>query len=602
MKTTWLLLAPATLLIACGPTPPARAPAPEAGGAESDVVVPVEPLSADEAARRIDDIADAYVAAYFRRHPESATIEGVEGADHGALDDNSLNAVAAWRGAQRELLADLAAVDTSALEPGSRGRVTYHFLREVLESHLGREVCRMELWNVSPTWTGWQAEKAFLATIQPVGTPELRDAALARFGALDAWIETEIQNLREGLGRGYSEPRTNVRAVIEQMDGLLVDDPTASPFYAPALRDTTPAFRQAMASLVANEINPAVRRYRDFLQQEYLPRAREEIGVSAHPDGARCYAAAVRYHTSLRLPAERIHEIGLAQMEMIREEMAEIARSEFGTEDVAEALRRVRAQPEYRFRSRQHMLDYARDALQRAKLEVPDWFGILPKADVVVEPYPAFQEKSAPGGEYMGPSDDLSRPGVYRINLYEADRQSIAGLEATAFHETYPGHHLQIAIAKERTDTHPVQKYFGTSGFIEGWALYAERLAEEMGIYSGEVDLLGLLSNEALRAARLVVDPGMHMLGWSRQQAVDYILAHTAESPARAAAEVDRYIAVPGQATAYMLGSLEIRRLRDLAERELGEDFDVRDFHDLVLEDGAVTLRMLEGKVGRWAR
>lgn len=604
MTRSRLVLAVLVLSAACGRLPSPGSPPERVGAQPAPTVLAaepeIEPMEPEDAARRIEEVADLYVASYFLRHPESATAEGVEGADHAALTDNSLDALAGWRSAQRDMLADLAAVDTSGLEPGSRARVTYDFLREVLEADLGRAVCRMELWDVSPTWTGWQARMAFLAGIQPVGTAALREAALERFAGLAGWIDTEISNLREGLGQGYSEPVNNVRAVIEQVDGLLVEDPTTSPFYGPALRDSTPAFQQAMAQVVRERIQPAITRYRDFLRDEYLPRARQEIGVRANPDGADCYRAAVRYHTSLHVPAERIHRTGLEQMALIRSEMGQIARG-MGAPDVADALRRVREDPRYTFDSREHMLEYARAAVERAQAEAPAWFSVVPEAEVVVEPYPAFQEKSAPGGEYMAPSDDLTRPGVYRINLYEAEQQSIAGLEATAFHETYPGHHLQIALAKEHAQTHPVQKYFGSSGFVEGWGLYAERLADEMELYSGDVDRLGLLSNEALRATRLVVDAGMHMMGWSRQRAIDYILANTAESPARAAAEVDRYIAVPGQATAYMLGNLEIRRLRALARERLGVRFDIQEFHERVLEDGAVTLRMLERKVERWS-
>jgi uncharacterized protein (DUF885 family) len=280
--------------------------------------------------------------------------------------------------------------------------------------------------------------------------------------------------------------------------------------------------------------------------------------------------------------------------------MVEIGRRGFGTEEVRELLAKVQ-QPPYTFTSRQHIVDHATAAVRRAEAAAPAWFGILPRAEVRVVPYPEFREASAPGGEYQAASDDGSRPGTYYINTYQAELQSRAGIEATAFHEAYPGHHLQNAIAKERRDTHPVQRYFGSSGYGEGWALYTERLADEMGVYSGDVDRLGLLSNEALRAGRLVVDSGMHALGWSRQQAIDYLAAHTAETPGRIAAEVDRYIAVPGQATAYMVGNLEIRRLRELAQSRLGERFRVQDFHDRVLEDGAVTLSMLRAKIERWS-
>jgi uncharacterized protein (DUF885 family) len=227
----------------------------------------------------------------------------------------------------------------------------------------------------------------------------------------------------------------------------------------------------------------------------------------------------------------------------------------------------------------------------------------VPKARVAIQPYAPFQEKAAPGGQYNSPSDDGKRPGTYLINTYDADKQSRAGgLESTAYHETYPGHHLQIAIAKEQPGAHAIARYFFSGAFVEGWGLYAERLADEMGLFSSDIDRIGMLSNQALRAARLVVDSGMHELGWTRQQAIDYVLANTGEERSSAIAEIDRYIAVPGQATSYMLGNLEIRRLRELSERELSAKFDVKSFHDRVLEDGGVTLAMLNGKIGTWLK
>jgi uncharacterized protein (DUF885 family) len=218
---------------------------------------------------------------------------------------------------------------------------------------------------------------------------------------------------------------------------------------------------------------------------------------------------------------------------------------------------------------------------------------------MVVEPYPPFLEKTAPGGQAIPPSAD-GAPGKYMVNAYDATSQSRAGLESTAFHEAYPGHHMQLALALEKDGLHPISRYFFLSGFGEGWALYTERLADEMGLFSGDIDRLGLYSNEALRAARLVVDSGMHVLGWSRQQAIDYLLANTTETPDRATAEIDRYIAVPGQATAYMIGNLEIRKLRTEAEAALGAKFDVKAFHDALLEDGSMPLWALREKIERW--
>jgi uncharacterized protein (DUF885 family) len=287
-------------------------------------------------------------------------------------------------------------------------------------------------------------------------------------------------------------------------------------------------------------------------------------------------------------------------MEKIQAEMLQIARRSFGTDDVPALLERLRTDTAFTFRSREQILTYVDSAIARSKREMPRWFGRLPQADVVVEPYLPFEERSAAGASYEQPAADGSRPGRYRINLFEPEKQSRAGMESTAFHEAIPGHHLQLALAMERPQAHLITRMLGNSGFSEGWGLYAERLADEMGLFSGDVDRLGLLSNEALRAARMVVDPGMHVMGWTRQQAVDYMIRHTAEPRSGVENEVDRYIAWPGQATAYMTGMLEIRRLRETAERELGPRFDIRAFHDRVLEDGTVPLPLLREKIERW--
>jgi uncharacterized protein (DUF885 family) len=218
---------------------------------------------------------------------------------------------------------------------------------------------------------------------------------------------------------------------------------------------------------------------------------------------------------------------------------------------------------------------------------------------MIVKPFPAYQQASG-GGFYSSGSVDGSRPGTYEIGTYRPETISRAGVEATAFHEGYPGHHLQMSVAIFGGDVHPILRYMYVAGMAEGWGLYCERLADEMGLYSSDLDRLGMLSNEAMRAARLVVDPGMHALGWSREQAVAYMLDHTAESRGSVESEVDRYIAVPGQATAYLTGSLEIQRLRRVAEQELGDDFDIKGFHDRVLGNGAVSLPMLGDEIAVW--
>lgn len=566
------------------------------GGARTASAPPPGPAPA---AAQVNRIADAYVAAYFDAFPHQATLLGVAGNWDDRLPDISPRARARWEAVQDTTLAELEAVDTAVLAPGSAAAITQRFLRELIGNAVAFRACATELWNVSPTWTGWQQELAGVADAQPVATPAQRDAAHRRYAALPRYLEQETANLRAGLRRGYSAPRGNVRAVIRQMDALLAAPVAESPFVAIA-PDTAAKFRARMAALETGAIRPAIRRYRAFLADEYLPRAREAVGVDANPEGAACYPAAIRHHATVAVSPEEVHRIGLEQMAKIRTEMQGIARRSFGTDDVDAVLQRLRTDPRYTFTSREQKLAAARAAVERARAAVPRWFGLLPNAEVVVEPVAGFAEESAPGGFYNPPAEDGSRPGIYYINLYKAAGSPRAGLESTAFHETYPGHHLQGGVALERGELHPAQRYFYLSGFGEGWGLYSERLADEMGLFGSDVDRMGLLSNEALRAARLVVDAGMHALGWSRQQAIDYMLRNTAESEASVTAEVDRYIAVPGQATSYMLGNLEIRRLRAFAERELGDAFDIREFHDRVLEDGAVPLMVLRAKIERW--
>ena len=560
------------------------------GGATPD-----EP--AGDAAEEVNGLADGYVEAFFEAHPYYAVTYGAEDRHPDQLIDHSLPARARWEQREDDLLARLRGIDLASIE-GRPEAATYKFLQNLLEASQGFRVCRSELWNVSPTFTGWQGDITLAAGQQPVETPAQREAALARYGRLPQYLDDEIANLQEGLRRGYTAPAHNVRTVLEQMNAML-DAPVADSAFVRMAPDDAPDFRAALEEVETSRIRPAIRKYRDFLEATYLPTARDAIGVSANPDGEACYRAAVRYWATVEMSAQEVHDLGLAQMAIIQAQMREIGERGFGVSDPAKLLALVKTDPQYRFDSREGLIAYAQAAVDRAREALPRAFGRIPSAPVVIEPYPPFLEKSAPAGQAFPPTAD-GKPGKYMINAYNATEQSRAGLESTAFHETYPGHHLQVAVALEREGLHDVSRLFFLSGFGEGWALYSERLADEMALFSGDVDRLGLLSNEALRAARLVVDSGMHALGWSRDRAVEYLLAHTTETAARANAEIDRYIAVPGQATAYMIGNLEIRRLRELAETRLGDRFDLRAFHDLVLEDGAVPLWVLAEKVERW--
>ncbi len=548
-------------------------------------------------AKRVNEVADGYVRSYLAAFPESSLSIGARDPHPDQLGDHSLPAMKRWEQREDELLAELTKIDVAPLE-GRPEALTFRFMQHLLESSVGFRACRTELWNVSPTWTGWQAALPATAGMESTDTPAKQQNAFARWSQVPKYLDDEIENLREGMKAGYTAPRGNVQSVINQVEGLLSGPVSSSPFVQMAKADA-PKFKAQLEELERTKIRPAIARYRDFLKTTYLPAARTAIGVRANPNGLACYAAAVKYHATVDMTPEQIHQVGTSEMAKIQAEMKEIGKRAFGTDDPKAVLKLAKTDPKYRFKSRNELITFAEAAVARAKAEMPKWFGYVPGAPVIVEPYPSYLEKTAPGGQAIPPSAD-GKPGKYLINAYKATEQSRAGLESTAFHEAYPGHHMQMAIALEQENLHPAQRYFFLSGFGEGWGLYAERLSDEMGLFSSDVDRLGLLSNEALRAARLVVDSGMHAMGWTRQQAIDYLVAHTTETQSRAEAEIDRYIAVPGQATAYLIGNLEIRRLREDARQKLGAKFNIKDFHDLVLEDGSMPLWVLREKVERW--
>jgi uncharacterized protein (DUF885 family) len=365
-------------------------------------------------------------------------------------------------------------------------------------------------------------------------------------------------------------------------------------------RDSAPGFREDVVRIVESEVVPAMRRYRAFLAGEYLPRARTTTDLASIPGGAACYQALVRSATTLDVEPKALYDTGHAEMARIDSAMREIATRSFGTSDVPALLARMREDPAFKFRTREEIIETATAAAARAKAAMPRWFGRLPKADFIVDPCLPYEEESGCPGSYVAPAADGSRPGRYRLNAGNPAGEPRAWAEGVAFHEGIPGHHLEIALAMEREGAHPLQRFSGFSGYSEGWALYAEKLALEMDLYSSDLMRFGEWGEQGLRAARLVVDPGLHVFGWTRERAIDYMLQHLTLSRRTIESEVDRYIVNPGQATSYMTGRLEIEQLRREAERRLGDRFDIREFHDQVLSSGSVPLGQLRRQVGEW--
>ncbi len=553
----------------------------------------------DSLAGRVRQVADSYLAAYFERHPDEATLDGVAGGPDDRLPDDSPLALAAWQAREDAWLAELRAIDPAPFG-GRPEAVAYGVMRDALEGAIATRVCRHELWNVGHTGNGAIAIITSLTSLQPVGTEVARRQTLARWRAIPPYLASEEENQRTGLRLGFSAPRGNVRISVTQLDSLLGTPLERSPLLDPARRDTTPAFRVELERVLTTDVLPALRGYRDFLERDYLPRARSAIGVSANPDGAACYRASIRATTGFDLSPDAVRRLGIATVAALEAEMRVIARRSFRTRDVGALLERLRTGAAFTFRSRRAMLDAARGAVLRAKAAMPAWFGRLPRADIVVEPYPAFRERESVG-EWNPPAEDGSRPGIYFLSTYDPGHKARADLEALTFHETIPGHHLQGSIALERGQAIPaIARYFWSPGFGEGWAEYAEQLADEMGLYSSDTARLGALADITLSAALLVVDTGINAFGWTREQGIAYIRDHTRVPRLRAAVPVDRYPIWPAQGLSYALGRLEIRRLRAAATRALGSRFDVRAFHDRVLADGAVPLPLLRKNIERW--
>ena len=548
------------------------------------------------AGARVAEIASEFVAAWFEHYPAQGAEAGYPRAPLDHFGDNSRESNARFDARIDAWLEELDRMDPAALADRSAAR-TWMFTTERMRAIVDKRVCRMELWNISPTWTGWQSRMISALAVQPVETDGEKNAALARARDIPRYVDTEIGNLRRGLEAGYLAPASNVTAVLAQMDSLIGTPVQESPFSSPATRSDDEAFADAYREVVEARIVPALLRYRDFLADSYA--GRELIGVAANPDGEACYEASARYYSSLRISAEDIHRTGLSQMSRIRAEMLAVAEEHFGTSDLQALFDELRTNPEYTFASEQDMLDYVDAAVARAESAMDEWFRSVPPSRLVVYPAPAF-EKDSGGGFYSAGSDPNELVGYYKVGTWNPTGISKAGTESTAFHESWPGHHLDNIITLSNASLHEIQKYTYIAGMGEGWALYSERLADEIGLYSSEIARLGMLSNEAYRAGRLVVDTGMHVMGWKRQDAIDYMLENTAEGVDSLTYEIDRYAAVPGQATAYLLGSLEIQRLRRHAESRLGERFDIRDFHDRILRNGAVTLPMLATAVDEW--
>jgi len=539
----------------------------------------------------LDQLAADYWEAFLERHPVQATALGDRRYDD-RLDDETLTGRGAWARRLEELEARLAVL------PDGGDPVTRAALAESLRTDMAFLDADLGSFSVDPM-DGLQAALLSIPSYQLIRTAAEADALLARWRAMPAALDVAVDRLRGGLRAGRTGVATPVAKVVEQIDDLLARPDADWPLATPA--EQAPEIRDELLRVIGEEIRPAYRRFRAFLADELMPHARpdDRPGLLHVPDGQDAYRLLARAHTSLDTPPEEIHAIGLAEIERIDGEFVELGARLLATDGLAATLRALREAPVLHFTTRDEVFETAVRSLERANAAIPDWFGRLPKAPCEVVRMPEHEEKHSTIAYYREPSADGSRPGQHFINTYAPETRPRYEAETLAFHESVPGHHLQLAIMQELEDLPAFRRFNGCTAYIEGWGLYTERLSEEMGLLSGDLDRFGVLSFDAWRASRLVVDTGIHALGWTRQQAIDCMLAHTALGENNVANEVDRYIVWPGQALAYKLGQLELLRLRAEARERLGDRFDIRRFHDVVLGSGALPLPVLRQVVER---
>jgi uncharacterized protein (DUF885 family) len=539
-------------------------------------------------------LSDAYVAAYMEAFPEWATVLGYPRAQHGRLSDHSLAGVARWQAQEDAFLAKARALPS--FTPGSRAWVARGILISRLESAIAVRPCRDELWSVGSI-SGWPFVYQQFAAAQPVGSEATRTEAIQRLHRLAEAVDVEITNQREGLRLGYIANRENTERMVRELEGLLSLPAGRWPVLITADNDGTPKFREALIAVVRDELLPATRRHRDFLASDYLPKARASFGVGGIPAGEACYRGAIRRGTTQEMSPKELHALGLKRLEELRTELAAVGEKAFGTNDLRQ-IRGVldRSKPVV---SPETAMARASAAVERARLQLPRAFHRLPRGKLVVLPIPEFQAKEGATAHYSGAMKDGAYDGIYWFNTLLPPRPNN---EATAFHEGVPGHHLQHALAAEGGDAPDIARYTRNTPYVEGWALYAERLADELGVYSSEEARAGMVLSEVFRAARLVVDTGIHAMGWSREQALSFLLVSVSDNRKLYEGEVDRYSAWPGQALGYMVGALEIRKLREDARATLGPRFDLAAFHDLVLEGGSLPMPMLRERVTLWAK
>jgi uncharacterized protein (DUF885 family) len=548
-------------------------------------------------------------------YPVMATFIGYPGQNRRWSDD-SPEGIAARIKHLHESLATLKTISREALPVTEQ--LNYDLYRGLLETaeeglQYGNDplpfasVVPGNLWMSMDQMGGIQQGAASIFASMPHRTVADYEDILARFETLPKIIEQTQALLQQGLKKGYSPPKFMLRGVPEQIADLLPSDAMASPLLEPFTKFPAGFPEAERARLTkraehtyASSVAPAFQKLHDYVVSTYLPACRESIAVSALPNGAAAYAFLIRWQTTTKLTAQQIHELGLAEVKRIRAEMDKVIAAAGFKGSLHDFIEFLRADRQFFYDKPDDLVNGYRVIAKKIDPELAHLFGKLPRLPYGVCVIPDFKAPSQTTGYYEPGAPAAGRPGCYFVNTYSLHARPKWEMEALSLHESVPGHHLQISLAQELENVPEFRKHIGFSAFDEGWALYSESLGEEIGLYKDPYSKFGQLSYEMWRAVRLVVDTGMHSMGWTRQQAIDFFRENTGKTDQDIIVEVDRYIVWPGQALAYKIGQMKIRELRTEAEKKLGARFDVRKFHDAVLENGAVPLNVLEAHMKQW--
>jgi uncharacterized protein (DUF885 family) len=563
------------------------------------------------ATRSADAALNALVEEYFETRlelsPMNATAIGDSRYDDRLDDDTSPGFREKTLGIQRAFLDRARRIDAAGLSP--QARITWEIFVGERELALSGQRFPEELMPFNQMG-GLPMDLAVYGSgsgPQPFTTARDYDRFLARAREFPRWVDGAIALMRAGISRGVTVPRPAMAKVVPQLRDLITGDVEASIFWAPiqALPGEMPAKERARITAAyraafSREILPAYRKLADFIERDYLPAARTTVGWSALPEGADWYRWRIREATTMDMAPEQIHALGLSEVARIRGEMLKVKEQVGFQGDLDAFFKYLEDDPRFYFNDEGELLQAYRDVKHEIDERLPKLFADFPKADYEIRAVEPFRAASAAGGSYQSPSADGKRPGIFYINTFNLKAQPRFGLETLSLHEAAPGHHFQIAIQQELTGLPRFRRFNNYVSYAEGWALYAESLGKELGLFTDPYQWYGRLSDEMLRAMRLVVDTGLHAKGWTREQAIQYMLDNSSMAESDVTAEVERYIVWPGQALGYKLGQLHITALRAKAQSELGQAFDVRDFHSQVLRDGAVPMDVLTKKIDRW--